>query len=473
MISEKLQSHPKIDIFKGIGRIADNMGLQAYLVGGFVRDLFLNRESKDVDILVVGSGIEFSNRVNEELKLGKYSYFKNFGTANIRQKDGFEIEFVGARKESYQRNSRNPIVEEGSFDDDIDRRDFTINAMAIALNEGVFGNVIDKYDGLKALRKGIIKTPLSPDVTFSDDPLRMMRAVRFATQLGFKIDEAALTSINKNAGRLEIITQERISDELNKIMLSPRPSVGFSYLFDLGILQYILPELCDLQGVEERNGVTHKDNFYHTIKVVDNLAATSGKLWLRWAALLHDIGKGPTKRFDKKSGWTFHGHEVVGARMVKRIFKRLKLPLGDPKSYVEKLVNMHLRPIALVQEVTDSALRRLIVDAGDDLEDLFLLCKADITSKNPRKVKRIIQGFELVELKVVEVEERDRLRNWKNPVTGDDIMSYFDLKPSREIGDIKNEIKEAILNGDIENDKAQALDLMIKIGNQLGLKAKK
>lgn len=470
MIENRLNEHLKIETFKQIGEVADSMNLKAYLVGGFVRDLFLNRKSKDVDIVVVGSGVAFSKEVNDRLSLGKYTYFKNFGTANIKQEDGFEIEFVGARKESYQRNSRNPVVEEGSFEDDINRRDLTINAMAIALHSSEFGKLEDLFDGLADLRKGVIKTPLDPDITFSDDPLRMMRAIRFAAQLGFKIVPEALDSIQRNAKRIEIITQERITEELNKIMLSPRPSVGFEYLFDTGLLHLIFPELCALHGVEDRNGVTHKDNFYHTIKVVDNLAATSGKLWLRWAALLHDIGKAPTKRFDKRSGWTFHGHEVVGARMVGRIFKRMKLPLGDPKTYVEKLVNLHLRPIALVQDVTDSAVRRLIVDAGDDVEDLFLLCKADITSKNLRKVKRIISGFELVERKVVEVEERDKLRNWKNPISGEDVMTYFDIKPSKVIGDIKEEIKEAVLSGTIENDREQAFELMKSIGNQFGLK---
>jgi len=470
MIQNRLQAHTKIDTFKQIGQVADSMGLKAYLVGGFVRDMFLNRASKDVDIVVVGSGVEFSKEVNRRLSLGKYTYFKNFGTANIKQEDGFEIEFVGARKESYQRNSRNPIVEEGTFEDDIHRRDFTINSLAIGLHESEFGQLADLFNGLADLRKGVIKTPLDPDVTFSDDPLRMMRAVRFSSQLGFKIQAEALASIKKNASRIDIITQERITEEFNKILLSPRPSVGLSYMFDTGLLHRVFPELCALQGVEEREGITHKDNFYHTIKVVDNLAATSDKLWLRWAALLHDIGKAPTKRFDKRSGWTFHGHEVVGARMVGRIFKRMKLPLGDAKTYVEKLVNLHLRPIALVQDVTDGAVRRLIVDAGNDVEDLFLLCKADITSKNARKVKRIISGFELVEQKVVEVEERDKLRNWKNPITGEDVMEFFDIEPSKVIGDIKDEIKEAVLNGTIENNYEQAFELMKSIGDQFGLK---
>ncbi|MBI1184502.1 HD domain-containing protein [bacterium] len=468
-----LEQHKEYNLFKDVGAIADNSGLKAYLVGGFVRDLLLKRPCKDADILVVGDGVQFAQKVHEHINKGNFSYFKNFGTANIRMADGFEIEFVGARKESYQRGSRKPIVESGSFADDIARRDFTINTLAIALNEANFGELIDTYNGVADLRKGIIRTPLDAEITYSDDPLRMMRAVRFASQLRFQISEPSFEAITAQKDRIAIISQERISDELNKIMLSPKPSVGFDLLFTSGLLQYILPELTALYGVEDREGVSHKDNFYHTLKVLDNLSSVSGDLWLRWAALLHDVGKAPTKRFDKKAGWTFHGHEVVGARMVKTIFTRLKLPLGEQMKYVQKLVNLHLRPIALVQDVTDSAVRRLIVDAGDDIEDLFKLCKADITSKNPNKVRRVIKGFESVQQKVKMVEERDKLRNWKNPISGDHIMQFFGIEPSREIGVIKEHIKEAIMNGEIENDFDMAYELMKKVGTDLGLTANK
>lgn len=468
-MDHKLQNLPQVELFKTIGQVADSMGLAAFLVGGFVRDLYLNRKSKDVDILVVGSGIDFAKAVHQELKSGKFSYFKNFGTANIRFEDGFELEFVGARRESYQRNSRNPIVEDGTFEDDISRRDFTINTLAISLNHSDFGVLIDTFGGLADLKDRIIKTPLDPAITYDDDPLRMMRAIRFAAQLNFHISDESLDSIKAVSERISIISQERITDELNKIILSPRPSIGFEYLFDTGLLQHIFPELVALHGVEDINGLSHKDNFYHTLQVLDNLSAVSGKLWLRWSALLHDIGKAPTKRFEKEHGWTFHGHEVVGARMTKRIFQRLKLPLSEPLVIVQKLVNLHLRPIALTHNVTDSAVRRLIVDAGDDIQDLFLLCKADITSKNPKKVRRVLKAFEDVEKKVAEVEERDELRNWKNPVTGKDIMTYFEISPSRVIGDLKDAIKEAIMNGTINNDREQALGLMKDLGKEFDL----
>ncbi|MGB0431998.1 MAG: CCA tRNA nucleotidyltransferase [Bacteroidia bacterium] len=472
-LADKLNQFKESPYYKAIGNVADQMGVKAYLVGGFARDLLLNRQSKDADVLVVGDGVAFSKKVHDSIGDGKYSYFKNFGTANIRFRNGFELEFVGARKESYNRGSRNPIVENGSFLDDIARRDFTINTLAIALNEQNFGELVDTYNGHKDLINGIIKTPLDPLVTYSDDPLRMMRAIRFASQLNFKINDGSFRVIAKVRDRIAIISQERITDELNKIMLSPRPSIGFDLLEQCGLLHIIFPELVALKGVEEKLGIGHKDNFYHTLKVVDNVAAVSGDLWLRWSAMLHDIGKAPTKRFDNKSGWTFHGHEVVGARMTKKIFARMKMPLGNEMKYVQKLVNLHLRPIALTQEVTDSAVRRLIVDAGNDIEDLFKLCKADITSKNPKKVRRIIKGFEGVEQKVNEVETRDHLRNWKNPITGEDIMAYFDLKPSKVIGDIKNEIKEAIMNGQIENNRSKAHELMVSLGTELGLIAKK
>lgn len=469
MMDHQLQDLPQFDLFQTIGRVADSLKTEAFLVGGFVRDLYLNRPSKDVDVLVLGKGIDFAKAVHQELGTGKLSYFKNFGTANIRFEDGFELEFVGARKESYQRSSRNPIVEDGSFEDDIARRDFTINTLAISLNKNDFGSLLDTFNGVSDLRKGVIKTPLAPDITYDDDPLRMMRAVRFAAQLNFRIADESLQSIEGTAHRISIISQERITDELNKIILSPRPSVGFKYLFDTGILKLIFPELVALHGVEDIDGLSHKDNFYHTLQVLDNVSAVSGKLWLRWSALLHDIGKAPTKRFDKKHGWTFHGHEVVGARMTKKIFQRMKLPLSEPLTYVQKLVNLHLRPIALTHDVTDSAVRRLIVDAGDDIGDLFYLCKADITSKNPKKVRRVLKAFESVERKVAEVEERDELRNWKNPVTGDDIMGYFGIPPSRAIGDLKDAIKEGIMGGTIGNNRAEAIELMKKLGEEWGL----
>lgn len=469
MMDHQLQDLPQFDLFQTIGRVADSLKTEAFLVGGFVRDLYLNRPSKDVDVLVLGKGIDFAKAVHQELGTGKLSYFKNFGTANIRFEDGFELEFVGARKESYQRSSRNPIVEDGSFEDDIARRDFTINTLAISLNKNDFGALLDTFNGVSDLRKGVIKTPLAPDITYDDDPLRMMRAVRFAAQLNFRIADESLQSIEGTAHRISIISQERITDELNKIILSPRPSVGFKYLFDTGILKLIFPELVALHGVEDIDGLSHKDNFYHTLQVLDNVSAVSGKLWLRWSALLHDIGKAPTKRFDKKHGWTFHGHEVVGARMTKKIFQRMKLPLSEPLTYVQKLVNLHLRPIALTHDVTDSAVRRLIVDAGDDIGDLFYLCKADITSKNPKKVRRVLKAFESVERKVAEVEERDELRNWKNPVTGDDIMGYFGIPPSRAIGDLKDAIKEGIMGGTIGNNRAEAIELMKKLGEEWGL----
>jgi putative nucleotidyltransferase with HDIG domain len=471
-LTDKLEKFDAYKHFISIGKIADSLNQEAYLVGGFVRDILLSRKSKDADVLVVGDGVAFSDAVHQEIGEGKYSYFKNFGTANIRFKNGFELEFVGARKESYQRDSRKPIVENGTFLDDIARRDFTINTLAISLNANSFGELVDTYNGLEDLRNRTIRTPLEPEVTYSDDPLRMMRALRFASQLNFSIDKESFSAISKVKDRISIISQERISDEMNKIMLSPKPSIGFELMYDCGLLDIIFPELVALQGVEDKDGVKHKDNFYHTLKVVDNVCLTSNNLWLRWAAMLHDIGKAPTKRFDKKAGWTFHGHEVVGARMTKKIFTRMKLPLGNEMKYVQKLVNLHLRPIALTQEVTDSAVRRLIVDAGDDIEDLFKLCKADITSKNPKKVRRIIKAFEGVEEKVQQVEERDRLRNWKNPITGEDIMKYFSIKPSKTIGDLKELIKEAIMNGDIENDRDMAFDLMIKLGNEMGLTQK-
>lgn len=462
------------DLFHQIGQIADKQGVEAYLVGGYVRDQFLSRGSKDIDFVVVGDGVEFAKAVANHFPEAKLSYFKNFGTAQLAfpDKEGLDIEFVGARKESYRRDSRKPIVEDGTLDDDLLRRDFTINALAISINQKSFGAIVDQFKGLQDLNSGIIKTPQDPRQTYSDDPLRMMRAIRFASQLQFEIDEDSLKAIEQERQRISIISQERITTELNKIILSPKPSIGFELLFRTGLLELIFPEMQRLHGVEVRNGVSHKDNFFHTLKVLDNVCETTDSLWLRWSAILHDIGKPASKRFHPEQGWTFHGHEVIGARMTKGIFRKLKLPMGEQMKYVQKLVNLHLRPIALVHEVTDSAVRRLIVDAGDDIEDLFKLCKADITSKNERKVARIIKGFEKVEEKVQDVEARDHLRNWNPPVTGEDIMLCFDINPSKHVGDIKAAVKEAILNGNIPNEREPALEYMVKIGGDLGLEVK-
>lgn len=462
------------DLFRQIGKIADRLGLEAYLVGGYVRDQFLSRDSKDIDFVVVGDGVEFAKAVGSHFSEAKLSYFKNFGTAQLafHDKEGLDIEFVGARKESYRRDSRKPIVEDGTLDDDLLRRDLTINALAVSINEQSFGAIIDQFKGLQDLNNGLIKTPQDPRQTYSDDPLRMMRAIRFASQLQFEIDEESLIAIGEEKERISIISQERITTELNKIILSPKPSIGFELLFRTGLLELIFPEMQRLHGVDVKNGVSHKDNFFHTLKVLDNVCETTDDLWLRWSAILHDIGKPASKRFHQEHGWTFHGHEVIGARMTKGIFRKLKLPMGEQMKYVQKMVNLHLRPIALVHEVTDSAVRRLIVDAGDDIEDLFKLCKADITSKNERKVARIIKGFEQVEEKVLDVESRDHLRNWNPPVTGEDIMKCFDITPSKHVGDIKAAVKEAILNGNIPNEREPALEYMVKIGGDLGLEVK-
>lgn len=468
-------NHPYESLFSRIGQLADAAELEVYVVGGFVRDVFLGRDSKDIDFVVVGNGIDFARHVQKGFPGSKCHYFKNFGTAQIviPEDDALDIEFVGARRESYRRDSRKPIVEDGTLDDDLQRRDFTINALAVCVNQSRFGEVVDQFGGLRDLNSGLLKTPLEPETTYSDDPLRMMRAVRFATQLQFSIADESREAIASQAHRLSIISQERITDELNKIMLSPKPSVGFLLLDELGLLPMVLPELQNLKGVDIRNGIGHKDNFYHTLQVLDNVAENSENLWLRWAALLHDIGKPPSKRFEENHGWTFHGHEVIGARMTKAIFRKLKLPLSEPMRYVQKLVALHLRPIALVHEVTDSAVRRLIVDSGDDIEDLFILCNADITSKNERKVKRILSGFALVQEKVRDVESRDKLRNWKPPVTGKDVMDCFNLKPSKEVGEIKAAVKEAILNGDIPNQREPALAFMVKVGEQMGFEVLK
>ncbi len=468
MDNQKALENP---IFKMIGSCADDLGLNTYVIGGFVRDFLLNREAPtDIDIVTIGSGIELAKKVANRLKGNpKVTVFKNFGTAMLKH-EGLELEFVGARKESYQRDSRKPIVENGTLEDDQNRRDFTINAMAFRLNEDGYGTLIDPFNGLKDLQNKTIRTPLEPEVTYSDDPLRMMRAVRFATQLNFEIESDSLNAIRTNKERINIISKERIVDELNKIMLSEKPSIGFALLHKIELLPMILPELTALQGIDEVEGQRHKDNFWHTLEVVDNISKKTDKLWLRWAALLHDIGKAPTKRFDKKIGWTFHAHEFVGSKMVYKLFKRLRMPLNDKMKFVQKLVLMSSRPIILSEDhVTDSAVRRLIFDAGEYVEDLMTLCEADITTKNPKKQKRYLKNFQVVRRKIIEVEERDRIRNFQPPVSGEEIMQAFGLRPSKEIGIIKETIKEAILAGDIPNDHEAAYKLMLEKGKKIGL----
>ncbi|MBP5983338.1 MAG: HD domain-containing protein [Fluviicola sp.] len=467
--AHKIQ-HP---VFKVVSQIISEKGLEAYVIGGFVRDLLLDRPSKDIDIVVVGNGLELAEEAAKILRVKKVSLFKNFGTAQFNYKD-LDVEFVGARKESYQEDSRKPAIEIGTLSDDQKRRDFTINALAIDLRKETFGNLIDPFGGLADLEKGILKTPLDPNTTYSDDPLRMMRAIRFATQLNFQIERASLEAILANASRLQIISQERIMDELNKIILAEKPSRGFELLLSTKLLHEFFPEMVALCGVETRNGKAHKDNFYHTLEVLDNISENTTNLWLRWAAILHDIAKPPTKRFDEQVGWTFHGHEDLGARMVPKLFKRMRLPLDNKMKYVQQLVRLHLRPIALVKgHVTDSAIRRLLFEAGDDIEDLMLLCNADITSKNEFKVKKYKKNFEVVSQKLKDVEAKDHVRNFQPPVSGELIMETFNLTPCAEIGIIKTRIKDAILEGEIANELEAAKKLMYTLGEELGLQVVK
>lgn len=462
---KKYLTHP---VFSMVSDVASEMNVQAFVIGGFVRDLLLGHTSKDIDIVVVGRGVDLALAVAEKAGIIKLRVFKNFGTAMIRF-DDLEVEFVGARRESYNRNSRKPVVEDGTLEDDQKRRDFTINALGISLNKKTYGQLIDPFDGLKDLENKIIKTPLDPDITYSDDPLRMMRAIRFASQLEFTIGEKSFEAINRNAQRIKIVSAERVTDELNKIISAHKPSIGFHLLLKSGLLQIIFPEMAALQGTEMREGKGHKDNFYHTLVVLDNIAAKSDNLWLRWAAILHDIGKPASKKWVEGTGWTFHAHDFVGARMVPGIFKRLKLPLGDSMKYVQKLVMLHLRPIVLSEDtVTDSAVRRLLYDAGNETDDLMSLCESDMSSKIPEKIQRYRKNFEIVRQKLIEIEEKDRIRNWQPPITGEIIMETFGIKPGQDVGIIKTAIREAILDGVIANNYDEAYNLMLREGEKLG-----
>lgn len=458
-------------IFHKISEVADSLQLECYVVGGYVRDLFLERPSKDIDVVTVGSGIRLASALAENLGKGaRLSVFHNFGTAQVKY-HGMEVEFVGARKESYSHDSRKPVVENGTLEDDQNRRDFTINALAVCLNKARFGELVDPFDGVWDMEDRLIRTPLDPDVTFSDDPLRMMRCVRFATQLNFYIDDDTFDALERNKERIRIISRERIADELNKIMMTDTPSKGFVELSRCGLLPLIFPELAALEGVTKVDGKGHKDNFYHTLEVLDNVCRHSDNLWLRWAALLHDIGKPRTKKFVPGMGWTFHNHNFIGAKMIPEIFRKMKLPMNEKMKYVQKLVELHMRPIVIAdEEVTDSAVRRLLFEAGDDIEDLMMLCEADITSKNVQRKQRFLDNFKLVRRKLVDLEERDRIRNFQPPVSGEEIMAVFGLSPCREIGSLKMSIKDAILEGEIPNDHDTAFDYMLKRAEKMGLK---
>lgn len=468
-LSGKMIIELKDPIFRRISEIAFKANIPAYLIGGYVRDIILEHPTKDIDIVALGSGIKLANLVAEDLGKSKVQIFKNYGTAMVQHKN-LQLEFVGARKESYHRDSRNPIVEDGTLEDDMNRRDFTINTLAISLNKDDYGLVLDPFKGIEDIKNKIIRTPLAPDKTFSDDPLRMLRAIRFASQLNFSIQDETLKSIADNKQRVDILSTERLSEEINKIIQTSKPSVGFRLMDKTGLLELIFPELHATKGVEKKQNQKHKDNFLHTIKVLDNISPYTNDLWLRWATLLHDIAKPLTKRFEPGIGWTFYGHNHLGAKMIPVIFKKMKLPLNEKMKYVQKLVNLHMRPVTLAQEtVTDSAIRRLLFEAGDDIDDLMTLCEADITSGNTEKVKKYLKNFNLVRKKLKEIEDKDRIRNWQPPISGKEIMKVFDIPPSRPVGDIKKVIREAILDGDIHNDKEEAWALMIITGSKMGL----